>query len=168
MLIDILERQKGEKEKLDKTKKLLTYITEFNGKVTVTGLMKLSYLVDLVSLSKKNKKISEFKYRRYTHGPFDPKIYSHLKDLVARNILLEETEYTPLGLEYTVYKVNEKIDKDYTEIKEDKRIIDDVLENLKGYGVKTLKEISYKTEPMKKLGTTMGGKEHFNELIPLE
>lgn len=152
----------------EKTRQLLAYITNFNGKVTVTGLMKLSYLIDVVSVQKNGVEISNFKYKRYSHGPFSPQIYNYLKDMVAEGVLIEDSEYTPLGLEYTIYRINEEANKNFSEIENDKEIINDVLENLKGYGVKTLKEISYKTEPMKKLGATIGGKEHFNEEIPLK
>lgn len=152
---------------VSKTEQLLTYMVKFNEKATITGLMKLSYLIDIVAVKRNKEQISSFRYRRYTHGPFDGKIYEYITDLVKKGILIEETDYSPLGLEYTTYRFNDEAKYDFSLLDNRKEIIDDVLEGLKGYSVKTLKEIAYKTEPMKKINATMGGMEHFNKIIPL-
>ena len=152
---------------MHKTKELLSYITKFNQKVTVTSLMKLSYLIDVVSMKRNKEQVSKFEYKRYSHGPFDPKIYNYIKDLVAKGILIEEPEYNVSGDEYVTYRFNEESDISLDKIEDDKEIINDVLEGLKGYTARTLTDIAYKTKPMKKIGATPGGKEHWNKAIPL-
>jgi uncharacterized phage-associated protein len=153
-----------------KTKQLLTYIAQKHTNATVTVLMKISYLIDLVSVKRFGKPISEFTYRRYTYGPFDQTIYSLLSELEGEEIIKGKSDYTFANEEYIVYAFNEdkkeefKFDK-LTE--DDIKIADEVLEQLKGYGAKTLTEITYKTPPMKKLGVTLGGDEHLNEVLDL-
>jgi len=152
-----------------KTKQLLVYLTKNHKIATVTSLMKLSYLVDLVHIKKGSKQVSDFEYRRYTYGPFDKKIYSYLFDLVEKNVLHEETDYAPPSIEYITYRFNEGIkDFGFNKLNDDeKETIDEVLEKLVGYGAKTLTDIAYKTAPMKALGATPGGNEKLNEVLDL-
>ena len=137
---------------------------------TITSLMKLTYLIDLVSVTKGEKQISDFTYRRYRYGPFDQKIYEYLDDLIKNKILIDKTEYTPMGEEYIIYEFNEaKEDIKLEKLsKSELDTINEVLENVKGYGVKTLTEITYKTKPMIKLGATLGGDENINVKLDLK
>lgn len=152
-----------------KTKQLLAYLIQNYLEVSVTSLMKLSYIADLVQIKKTNKKISGFRYKRYTYGPFDQEIYRLLKGLVEDGIISEQTKMTPKGDEYIVYTFNEdnsnlKFDK---LTKKEKETAQEVVESLQGFGVKALTEVAYRTKPMQKLGATLGGNEHLNALLDL-
>lgn len=155
---------------VEKTKQFLAYIAKNYIPATVTSLMKLAYLIDLVSVTKKEGQISNFTYRRYKYGPFDSKIYDYLTELVNQKVLKEETEYTPTAEEYIKYKFNEEIeDIKFDNLnKKEMDSINEVLESLKGYGAKTLTEITYKTKPMLVLGATLGGEENLNTILDLK
>jgi len=153
-----------------KNKQFLIYIAKKYITFTITSLMKIAYLIDLISVKRDIGQISNFKYKRYKYGPFDSKIYKYITDLVNDKILKEETEYTHTAEEYIKYRFNE----DKEEIKFDKltekeiKVINEVLENLKGYGAKTLTEIAYKTDPMIALKATLGGEENLNTSLDLK
>ena len=67
-----------------KTDQLLTYIVKGHPEISITSLMKLSYLVDLVNIGKTDKQVSDFRYTRYIYGPFDHKIYKYLFGKIYR------------------------------------------------------------------------------------
>jgi len=139
----------------NRTKELLVYIIKQHAKASITVLMKLSYLIDLISVKEENRQISAFNYVRYLYGPYDSLISNLLDDLVkCRKVIISNTEYTYTGGEYVVYSFNEEVDNfQFKSLSEkDIKIVDQVLEQLKGYGAKTLTEIAYKTKPMKKIG----------------
>lgn len=92
---------------IKKTNQFLAYIINKHPQLSVTSLMKLSYLMDLVHIKKTNKQISDFKYTRYKYGPFDHKIYKYLKELVDKNIIKEDANFTPYGGEYVIYQFND-------------------------------------------------------------
>ncbi len=151
-----------------KTIQFLVYIAKNYMSATVTSLMKLTYLADLVSVTKGHGQISDFAYKRYKYGPFDSKIYEYLNKLVKDEILKEEVEYTVSADEYIKYKFNDEIDDfQFNKLnKQDVGTIDEIMEDVKGYGVKMITEITYKTKPMLALGATLGGDENLN--IPLD
>lgn len=152
-----------------KIKQFLAYITKNYVSATVTSLMKLAYLADLVSVTKKHGQISDFKYRRYKYGPFDARIYGYLTELAREKILKEEIEYTLSAEEYIKYKFNNEIEDFKFDKLSEKEIvtIDEILEGVKGYGAKMLTEITYKTKPMLALGATLGGDENLNTPLDL-
>lgn len=152
-----------------KTKQLLAYIVQQHLKASVTVLMKISYLIDLISVKKHGHQVTSFAYTRYNFGPFDKKIYTLINELEAEGIITGESNYTFEGDEYLIFSLN-KDNEDFsfdTLTEPDIKIADDVLEQLRGYGAKTLTDITYKTAPMKKLGATQGGNEHLNEALDL-
>ncbi|MFH1187231.1 MAG: Panacea domain-containing protein [bacterium] len=150
-----------------KNKQLLAYIVKNHPKVSVTGIMKLCYLIDLFSIKKRKKQISNFQYVRYYYGPYDKKISEELEELVREKIIIPSGDFTPSGDEYVIYNYNDEKDYSFNLIEKDKEQIDAVLENLKGYGAKTLTEVAYKTKPMLKLGATLGGKENIGVELDL-
>lgn len=91
---------------VEKTKQLLAYLVCRYTSVPITGLMKLAYLSDLVSIKKNNEPISDFQYIRYKYGPFDNNIYNYIHELLSEKIITEEPAYSPLGDEYIIYKFN--------------------------------------------------------------
>jgi uncharacterized phage-associated protein len=153
---------------MKKTKQLLAYLIQNNPSVSITSLMKLSYLVDLVAIKKNNKKISDFEYQRYKYGPFDNQIYIVLKDLMKRNIIYEDSALSEMGEEFIIYKHNDKADFPLDQITlEEKEIIDEVVRSLKGYGAKALTELTYRTKPMQKIGAKIGNDEGLNQKLDL-
>ena len=153
---------------LEKTQQLLAYIIKRHNKASVTVLMKLSYLIDLVSLKKDGKQITHYNYVRYNYGPFDNIIYADLQKLIDAKVVQPKPNYVPSGEEYIIYSYNENSDLDFSALTDEERAIaDEVLENVNGYGARTLTEIAYKTKPMKKFGATLGGTEHLGEKLDL-
>jgi uncharacterized phage-associated protein len=154
----------------NKSKQLLTFIAQYYMPVTVTSLMKLSYLIDLVSVTKGDAQISDFTYRRYKYGPFDPNIYKYLNDLVNSEVILAEPEFTPQADEYIVYKFNEKNQnvKFNALTEEEIKTIEETLRSLRGLGAKALSEIAYKTKPMKALGAKPSNDKGLNEILRLK
>jgi hypothetical protein len=153
---------------MNKTLQLLAYITKNHCRPSVTSLVKLSYLVDLINVQKNGIQISDFSYIRYYYGPYDEKIVTYLQELVDKQVLKTDLDFSSSGEEYIVYFFNEKNEFSFPDLtEEDKKIVDQVLDNLKGYGAKTLTEIAYKTRPMKALQATLGGNEHLGEKLDL-
>jgi len=151
-----------------KTLQVLNYIIKNHPNVSVTSLMKLSYLVDLVAIKKGKKKIFDFHYIRYNYGPFDKKIYDYLEEMEKGNILVEGANISSTGDEFVIYSINKKNNISFDKISDDEReIIDEVLESLEGYGTKALTELTYRTKPMKKIGATLKNKTGLNKVLDL-
>lgn len=152
--------------KLDqKTKDLITYITSKHHVSTVTSLIKLCYLSDLVSYKETGKQISSFNYVRWYYGPYDQAINIFLYQLVEDGTAVATIDYTQDNQEYVKYSV--KGDHELTLDDKELASINSVLDSLRGFGPKALTEVAYKTKPMKKLGATLGGKEHLGEKLDL-
>ncbi len=145
---------------LTKNDQLLAYIVKKRGVASVTVLMKLAYLLDLMQVQNGRGKISTFKYIRWYYGPFDDSIYSSITRLEKSQILNGRSEYDNAANESIVYRFDEKKEDEHSfdllsqnEMAE----VDAMTRALQGYGAKTLTEISYKTAPMVAIGATLGG-----------
>ncbi len=153
---------------MNKTQQLLAYIVKNHSRLSVTGLMKLAYLSDLVSIKKNYGKITAYEYIRYKHGPFDKRIYEHVRKLVDQKIIYEDVDFSPTGDEFIVYKYNTESEHDYPQLPaKAKGVVDEVLESLKGYGAKALTEVSYRTKPMLKLGAKLDNEVGLNQKLDL-
>ena len=152
----------------EKTKQLIAYLIQNHSPLPITSLMKLSYIVDLVSIKKCDKQISGFEYVRYKYGPFDNKIYKYIEDLSGNKIVSGEPAYTPMGDEYIIYRYNDGVDISFDKLtRRDKEIIDEVLDSLRGYGAKALVDLSYKTRPMEKIGAKQDNEAGVNDKLDL-
>ncbi len=138
----------------EKTKQLIFSLLKKNPECSITSLMKLAYLVDLISVERYKKQVSNFKYRRYYYGPFDSKIYLYIEDLINKKIIIPKSDYTiTTGKEFVVYSPSESSDYNSDKINsKELMIIDELLESVKGYGARALTEIAYRTKPMIALG----------------
>lgn len=155
---------------MDESKSLqvLSYIIKHHPDVSITSLMKLSYLIDLVSIKKRKIKISDFKYIRYNYGPFDKKIYNYIEILVNNRVIKEDANFSSTGDEFVIYNVNKRKKINFDKISDDeKEIIDGVLESLEGYGIKALTELTYRTRPMKKIGADFKNRTGLNKVLDL-
>jgi len=151
-----------------KTKQLLALIIKEHPKIPLTSLMKLSYLIDLVHIKKYNKAISDFKYVRYTYGPFSYDIYDYLKDLSIKEVIFETIDYSPMGDEYIKYEFNNNSDFSFTKLSsKEKKTIGEVIDKLIGLGAKALTELAYRTKPMKKIGAEIGNNKNLNMELDL-
>lgn len=153
----------------DKTKEVLIYIAKnHKNYTTVTSFMKLAYFCDLISMKRNKSQITDFKYKRWKHGPFDAKIYCYLEDLLSSDTLVEDSGFTPYGDEFTKILFNEKKNfKTSFVSSEEKKIIDTVLNEFEGYSAKTLTDVAYKTSPMVALKAKQGGVENLNKELDL-
>ncbi len=153
---------------LTKNQQLISYLVSVHPRSSITSLIKLAYLIDLVSLKISNRKISEYNYIRYYYGPYDESISDDLRILVEKEIIIPKTEYTQNGTEYIIYDLNDEAEFSLSDIsREEKEIIDNFTESVKGYGAKMLTDLAYKTKPMLSFGATQGGREHFSEPLNL-
>jgi len=152
----------------NRTKQLLAFIIQNHPGVSITSLMKLSYIIDLVSIQKTGNPISSFEYLRYKYGPFDNKIYDYLAELRLNNVVNDDVAYSQTGDEYIIYNFNENNEFKFDKLsEEEKDIALEVIEELKGYGAKALVELAYKTKPMKKLGAKTNNEKGLNEKLDL-
>lgn len=151
-----------------KTKELLVYLIKEHPNPSITVLMKLCYLIDLVAYKQSGNQITNFEYTRYTFGPFDKKIYSYIEELSLEGRVIQKPTYNPRnGDEYIVFET--KDDFEVSELKNgEKEIVDSVLDDVSGYGANVLTQIAYKTKPMKKLGATLGGSESIGEKLDFD
>lgn len=69
-----------------------------------TQLLKFAYLADCEARKYLGRPISEFRYIRYDHGPFDTAFYSALDELKAENLATEAPLVFPNG--YLGYHVS--------------------------------------------------------------
>jgi uncharacterized phage-associated protein len=172
LLTDVTKRNRLFKKAIrgysvKKTKQLLAYLIQSNPCISITSLMKLSYLVDLLSTKERNKKISGFEYKRYKYGPFDEKIYANLNYLKDKKIICEDAAISETGDEFIVYKPLTSTPLE--QITEDeKKIIDKVVKSLKGYGSRALTELTYRTAPMKRIGAEIGNEKGINQRLDLK
>jgi DNA-binding PadR family transcriptional regulator len=134
----------------NKTKELLLYLIDRRGGLSVTSLMKLCYLADLMNVKENGKQISDFSYRRYYFGPFDKVIYEALEELSKEGVVSGNLIYTHEGKEFLEYRINEDGEGDFEleAVSENERaVVDSLLEKVKGYGARIITEIAYKTAP---------------------
>lgn len=155
----------------EKNKHFLLYFIKNNPKSSITSLMKLAYLSDLISMKRNSRQISGFEYRRHYYGPFDKKIYTYIENLTDEGLVRAESDYGLTGEEFSIFSIKPEKESDITFEKlkgDDKAIIDELLTSVRGYGAKMLTEIAYKTRPMKFLKATIGGSEHLGEKLNLK
>jgi uncharacterized phage-associated protein len=154
---------------MNKTEQLLAYFVANHHEPTVTSLIKLCYLVDLVSMKKRDTQISSFEYVRYYYGPFDRKIYQELHSLLSQGVITANLGYSNDDSEYVKYAPASGIeDLTYPDIsKEEREDIESVLTALRGYGAKALTDVAYSTKPMEALGAKLGGNENLNVRLDL-
>ncbi len=152
-----------------KTIQLLTYIIQNRPSTSITSLMKISYIIDLVAIKKNKNKLTDFEYIRYNYGPFDKKIYIYLKNMISQNDILEDSELAETGDEFIVYNLNKKKSEPVFDKLKDEEIetINEVLRSVKAYGPKALTELAYQTRPMKLIGAKLGNKKGLNERLDL-
>lgn len=155
---------------LSKNQNLLAYFAKKHDKPTVTVLMKLCYLADLIYYKKNKSQITDYEYRRYTFGPFDKNIYTDLEALVAEHsILKNEIEHGKYGedTEIILYKFAKDEDFEVDLSTEELTVADELLSALGGKGASDLTKVAYKTKPMVKFNAEIGGTEHWNEVLDL-
>ncbi|MEI9914449.1 MAG: Panacea domain-containing protein [Candidatus Saccharibacteria bacterium] len=152
----------------EKTKQLIDYLVSKHHLSTVTSLVKLCYLCDLVSVGAGNDQITNFNYYRWHFGPYDRKIEDALFQLVERGDITSDTTYTDYGTEYVKYNVSDDSEPTIDKLtKTDLGHVNAVLDSLKGYGPKALTQVAYKTKPMLALGATLGGTENMGKPLDL-
>lgn len=151
-----------------KTKELLAYVVRHRyPDVSITELMKLSYLIDLVALKKKRSRLFDFEYVRYHYGPFDKKIYKYVKSLLADGTFVEGGRVSSTGDEFVTYRLADTRIS-HSKIKEEEmEILNEVLSAVEGHGAKALTELAYRTKPMKKIGAEIGNTNGLNETLDL-
>lgn len=153
----------------EKTRQLLLYLIKNHPRASITSLMKLAYLADLISVKRHGKKISSFTYKRHYFGPFDKSIYNYVESLTEDGLVTAESDFGKTGEEFSVYSLTKEEKLKFDLLKEkDIIIIEELLNSVRGYGAKMLTEIAYKTKPMKKLKATIGGDEHLGERLKLK
>lgn len=145
----------------------ITYIIAKRGGATVTELMKLCYLADLVAVRNEKPKFTDFNYVRWYYGPFDKNIYTCLNDLANRDVIESCIEYTAKGTEAETYK-QKGVGLEGTELsQEEQKMLDALLGEVSSFGAAGLTEIAYNTDPMKALGVKIGDNKDIGKEINL-
>ncbi len=138
-----------------------------DGDKTITSIIKLCYMIDLVATRRLKNKISNFEYIRYNYGPFDERVYIDLKEMQKNGNISTYTEFGPRGDEIVLYALNDALDDSTVFSKEESEIVKEVLDSLHGYGPKNLTELTYTTAPMRALNATLGGTENIGVKLDL-
>lgn len=150
----------------EKNKQIIAYFVKNHARPGITCLMKLAYLVDYLRVKNGKEKISDFQYIRYNFGPFNPSIYKYVESLERDGIIIGKSDIFGQYTESVFYEFNE--DKKLVTDKissEELEFIDGILTGVRGFGARMLSEMAYKTDPMVKLGATMGGNEGINQVL---
>lgn len=152
-----------------KNKALILEILHNRGDCTVTELMKILYLIDLGFFNINWNKISNFEYIRYNYWPFDKTIYTEIEELITSWLIRIQYIANPKWEEIIKYWIsdNSKISWIISEELEDpeRLFITEILSELEWLNASSLTNIAYQTEPMKQLGATLWGTEHFMESV---
>lgn len=155
------------KETAKDTENLLLHIMQKRKWVSITELMKLSYLIDYTLSTKNLSPITGFSYIRYFYGPFDRDIYRIIEDLIRRKEVVEDTEFSDTGREYIVYGLANKAQDmyDYLSDIDAKRshLVQQILEKLSTCNSKLLTQIAYNTKPIEKIGARIGNEKGIGE-----
>lgn len=155
----------------NKTTALLEYFAHQHSKPSVTVLMKLCYLTDLIALKRLGRAITNYEYERYTFGPFNKKIYADLEELVGTEKLAIEIDYPSYGTdsEVVLYRHSGELEAITAQLEtEEVGLADEVLATLSGYGARQLTQVAYQTKPMVALGATLGGSENLGAKLDLK
>ena len=133
----------------------ITIIQEFLkeiGTLTRTKIVKLLYLLDIESVSKHGKQLTNFEYRKYYYGPYDENIIN----------LLDERQYFSVGLgitssgnQYYNYTVGPK-KNDYQMNDNTKELVNSVIKKYGQCSLDKILEVAYSTPQFKK--TNFGDK----------
>lgn len=149
-----------------KTLDLILYIIDNIHLATVTSITKLLYLIDLTCVSDGRGKVTNIDYIRYYYGPYSSSIKNAIDKLLKENKIVASLRTLASGepfLEYNIAPESKQIEFE----DDNKDIIDELLNSLGGLSPSQLTKIAYGTEPMKKLGATLGGNEHLNAVLEL-
>ena|GEM_PF-686523 len=150
-----------------KTKQLIAYLIDKHAVATVTSIVKLCYLSDLVYYQTNKEQISDLQYIRWHYGPYDAKISQYLFELVNEGVVDSEVAFTNDGNEYFRYFLKDK-EYDYSLLSaKELDAINSLLNSLVGYGAKGLIQVAYKTKPMSAIKATIGGKEGMGLVLDL-
>lgn len=134
-------------DKIDRTTfELFSYLqSKLSKQWDIMQFMKIPYFIDLDCVKSLGTQLTNFKYIRYTYGPFDKNIYKYW-DLFGYS-KIENITYSYIN--------------DYLEI------IDNILSKLPIDDGTKLKALSYETEPLKAIGATPTNKIGMNERLNL-
>ena len=149
-----------------KTLYLILYIIDNIHLATVTSITKFLYLIDLTCVSDGREKVTNINYIRYYYGPYSSSIKDAIDKLLNEKKIVASLRTLASGepfLEYNIAPNSKQIEFEDS----NKDIIDELLNSLGGLTPSQLTKIAYGTEPMKKLGATLGGNEHLNEVLEL-
>lgn len=154
------------KECNEKTLKLILYIIANIHLATITSITKLLYLIDLTCVSDGRNKVTNIDYIRYYYGPYSDCIKKAIDKLLEEKLIVANLKTLITGEPFLEYNIAP--DKEFSDFEDDnKDIINDVLNSLGGLTPSQLTKIAYATNPMKRLGATLGGNEHLNEVLVL-
>lgn len=156
----------------NKTRLFILYLIDKMAVPTKTGIIKMCYLCDIATVKSNLEKITDFQYVRYYYGPYDKRIEDYLDDLIKSGFVKSKLEYGSGGGEYAKFSLSEAGEKEIEDRQdvfsaEEKRITDSILDSLGSLNAKMLTQIAYRTNPMVAFGATLGGSEHFNEVLNL-
>ncbi len=150
----------------ERTKSIIKYLVFSMNLPTVTSITKMLYLIDLASVSSTGNKTTSLRFVRYYYGPYDKNIKKMLDEMTSANEIEADVKYLSNGEPFIAYR-SPSSNIDCTYEGENAQIVSDLVNSLGNLSPKSLTEIAYKTKPMTRLGATLGGNEHLNEVLNL-
>lgn len=144
---------------------VLEYIVRKHSFGTITILVKICYLFDLIWTRENGAQYTDLSYIRYFYGPYDKKIEDYVGELERKGKIESVHKFSENG-EYVVYKGVGDIESSLPA--EVEKTLAALIDEVQGYGPKTLAMLTYKTAPMVKLGATFGGKENLGKPLNLK
>lgn len=134
---------------LSRNAKVLRYLAEKAPGVGRIHLIKFAYLADLEARCYLGRPITEFRYIRYDHGPWDHSFFAVLEELKSQGLLREETKEFPNKIvAYRYEATGPAVDYGFEEA--DEAILAHVAQTYIAWGAKELcDDVVYQTSPMK-------------------
>ena len=114
---------------------------------SITRLMKLLYLMDLISIKKYDQKLTPFNYDYEAFGPVIHGFGGVMQEFVEKDLIKDNIKITKFG-EAHDYRPNKKYNVKLDLLKE--YLIDDILRLYGEMDLTKLVDIVYSTNPMKK------------------
>lgn len=141
--------REGTVRPLSRNAKVLRYLIEQAPDIGRIQLIKFAYLADHEARRYLGHPITQFKWIRYKHGPFDPSYYDALKELTGAGLVREAVIDFPNGAHgYRFAAMGKELDYGFSD--EEAALLAYVAETYVVWGARELcDDVVYQTSPMK-------------------
>lgn len=137
----------GSPRNIEKISQIIAYIISLmGGKAhSKTQIVKLLYLIDVVSFRRNGKPVTGINFKSYYYGPYSSDIEDALDSLSNQGYITGEKKITGEGRPYFVYTLNNL--PNFNQIKQnEKNIIEECVKPLLKLSLSQLLDMAYKTK----------------------